>query len=494
MSSIKHDLIHGVFWSAVGRYSAVTISIVISMILARLLTPADYGVVSISVVLISFLQMFSTLGIGPAIIQRKDLNRKDLNSLFTFSLILGTVLALLFFGCSWLIARFYGNSLLVPICQIMSILIFFSSANMVPGALMSRDKRFKILAIRSLILQILTGAVAITAAYHGAGPYALLISPIITSLGIFIWNRHYYKVSVDLHFSIEPIRRIFSFSSYQFLFEFVNYFSRNLDKLIIGKFMNLAALGVYDIAYKLMSYPMMNITGVISPVIQPVLKDLQEDKPELSRKHAKIIKFIATISFPVGIICCFLSKEIIQVFCGDKWDAAIPIFSILALSLPFQMILSTSGSIFSVCYNTRLMFWTGIRNTATTVAGFLIAAFVFKTIEAMAWAWTITLIINFICTYWIMYKYALNAPIHSMLTELRHPCIIAGALAVLFYFLNNTHFGDAPLIPLIIKTAISLIVTLLLIQLTGQYNLIAMIRAKLHKRGTSEKQQQDSLA
>lgn len=481
MSDIRKSLLKGVFWSAVEKYSGLIISIVISMVLARLLGPKEYGVVAIATVIIAFLQMFCTMGIGPAIIQRKDLNEQDLNSIFTFSLSIGLALSALFFFSSWSIAAFYNNPQLIPVCQILSVALLSAAANMVPSALMNRDKRFKENAKRTLFFQIICGVAAIVAALNGAGVYALLISPVVTPIGVFIWNRQFYKVRIDWSYNLEPIKRIFSFSSYQFLSEFVNYFSRNLDKLIIGKFLSVDALGIYEKSYRLMQLPLQNVTGVISPVLQPILRDLQDDKADLGRKYAKIVKLVATISFPAGIILAFMSREVIFLFYGDKWEAAIPVFSILSLSLPLQMIFSTSGSMYLVCNNTKAQFWVGIRNTATTVVGFLIAAYFWKSIEAMAWAWTITLFLNFACSYYILYRYVMKVPITPLLQVMIKPFVYAVLLALVLWGLNSVDYGNGITLPLLVKGATSLILTLVLIQLTRQYDLVSLLKTRIKK-------------
>ncbi len=482
MPSIKQDMLHGVFWSAVEKYSGLVVSIAVSMVLARILSPAEYGVVAIATVIISFLNIFCTLGIGPAVIQKKDLTDKDIDSIFTFSLCIGIVMSVLFFCSSWFIARFYGNHLLVPICQILSIQVFFASANMVPNALMSKNKRFKEIARRTLTLQITSGVISIIAAFKGAGAYSLLISPVITSIGIFIWNRMYYRVHMDWKFNLEPVKRIFSFSSYQFLFSLVNYFSRNLDNLIIGKSMSVDALGVYEKAYRLMSTPLQNVTHVITPVLQPVLSDLQDDKYDLSQKYAKIIKFIASLSFPLGIILSGMSSEVIRLLYGGNWDGAIPVFRILALSLPLQMILSTSGSIFMAGNDTKEMFRSGLINTATTVMGFLIAAFVFNTLEAMAWAWTITNAINFCVTYYFLYGRVLKTSIVPMLKELIHPAICAFLVFILLYLENTLITLDNLLVLAIIKGCSSSLLAVLYTQLSGQYDIIGFIKSNFSKK------------
>lgn len=478
MSNIKQELFKGVFWSAVEKYSGLVVSLIVSMVLARLLSPKEYGIVAIAGVFISFLQIFCTMGIGPAIIQRTDLTDKELDSIFTFTLSIGSILALLFFCSSWGIASFYDNQQLVPVCQIMSIQLLAASANMVPSALMTRDKRFKDIAKRTLTLQILTGSVSVIAALKGAGVYALLISPLLTAIGIFLWNRKYYKVRIDYSYDTKPIKKIFSFSFYELLFNIVNYFSRNLDKLIIGKSMNVDALGIYEKSYRLMQLPLQNITFVISPVMQPVLRDISHDKQELANKYAKIVRFIATLSFPIGIILYGMSYEVIHFFYGSKWDAAIPVFKILCLSVPLQMIFSTSGSMFRLCQDTKAQFWIGIRNTITTIIGFLIAVYFWNTIESIAWAWTITLCLNFVCSYYIMYKHVLHVSIIPFLKEFKNPTIIVIFLYLTLWLLNQHTYGEWLIVPILIKSTTSLLLTLALVQLLGQYNIIKTIKTK----------------
>lgn len=481
MPSIKQEMTRGVFWSAVEKYSGLVVSIIVSMILARLLSPEEYGVVAIATVIIHFLQMFCTMGIGPAIIQRRDLSNNDLNSIFTFSLSIGVFLACLFFFGSWCIASFYENELLVPICQILSIQVFFAAANMVPSALMNRNKRFKEIAKRTLLLQSTSGVLSIIAALSGAGVYSLLISPVITAVGIFIWNRHYYKVSIDWRYNLEPIKRIFSFSIYQFLFDFVNYFSRNLDKLIIGKYISVDALGVYEKSYRLMQLPMNNVTAVINPVLQPVLNGLQDDKQELSRKYLKLVKIIAAISFPMGILLAGMSEEAIRIFYGGKWDAAIPVFRLLALSLPLQMIQSTSGAIFLVCGATKDQFWVGIRNTVTTILGFVLAIIYFGTIESVAASWTISLLINFILTYYHLFAKVLKTSVMDFYKKLIKPIFTFVSIAVIFGGIVLFVPEVDTFYSLIIKVLCTVPVALVTIQLTGQLDIKSQVTKILHK-------------
>lgn len=478
MSSLKQELIKGVFWSAIEKYSSLALNIIISMVLARILTPQEYGVVSIATVLIAFLSMFATMGIGPAIIQRKDLNQIDLDNIFTFSLIVGAILSSVLFLLSDIIANYYNEEALSNICKILSFSLFFSAANMVPNALMAKNQRFKEIAKRTLLLLCISGPVSIIMALYGLGVYSLLVSPIVTSVGVFYFNQRFYPCKISRKFSITPVKSIFGYSAFQFLFELINYFSRNLDKLIIGKYISVTSLGYYDKSYRLMLLPLNNITSVIGPVIQPVMSNIQNEKNEIAQKYSKIISIIAIFSFPLGIYLYFTAYELVFFFYGNQWDAAIPSFKILALSIPLQVILCTSGSIYQAANATKPLFFVGLRNTCFTVLGFLFACFYFGTIEAVATSWAITTVANFISSYLTLYCSVLKSSFKMVLKCLLHPVLCSGILIVAFLLIPNIYNWA---LSLIIKTLMIFIVTVFYIQFSGIFDIWAKTKSLIHQ-------------
>ena len=481
MGSIKKELAKGVAWTGLSAYTGQILGIIITMILARLLSPTEFGLIALATVVSSFLGMLSTMGIGPAIIQRKDLTQDNLNSIFTFTLIVGLTLGIILFCSSWPIAAFYEDERLIPITQIMAVLLFLGPANMVPEALMNKNKRFKENAERSILLQVISGAIAIYAAWNGAGVYSLLIAPFFTSVGTFIWNRRFYKVYIDWHLNIEPIKRIFSFSFYQLLFDTVNYFSRNLDKLIIGKYLSMDDLGLYEKSYRMMQMPLHQITFVITPVLHPLLKDFQNDLNEIHNKITKLIRFLATISFPVGITLSCCSEEIITFMYGNKWEAAIPIFQVLALSVPLQLVFSSTGVVYLVCNNTKLQFWIGIRNTITTIAGFIIALYFWGTTISVAWSFVITMHINFFISHYVMYKYALKKEWYDIYKNLAKPLCILLVLALYFYAINLFISDYNIIIRGTIKIAGAGIISALMIQSMGLIDLSSKFKQIMNK-------------
>ena len=234
--SIKTEMLHGVVWSAIEKYSGLLVQLLITAVLARLLTPTDFGVIAIATVITTFFNMFTDMGIGAAIVQNQTLTREDLRSLFSFSVYAGVILAVLFFFSSYLISSFYDNALLLPICQLLSLNLLFAAWNMVPNALIRKAKRFKFIAVRSFALLVVCGILSVSVALVGGGVYSLLITPILSSLAIFLVNYRQYPIKFSLSVRKKSLAKVFSFSIFQFLFSFVNYFSRNLDKLILGKY------------------------------------------------------------------------------------------------------------------------------------------------------------------------------------------------------------------------------------------------------------------
>jgi O-antigen/teichoic acid export membrane protein len=161
------------------------------------------------------------------------------------------------------------------------------------------------------------------------------------------------------------LRQIFSYSAYQFLFNIINYFSRNLDKLLIGKYMGMSPLGYYEKSYRLMMLPLQNITQVITPVMHPIFSDYQNDLERLASGYERIVRFLAFIGLPLSVLLYFTASEVTLIIFGDQWIPSIPIFQILTLSVGIQIILSSSGSIFQAAGDTKSLFVCGLFSSAS---------------------------------------------------------------------------------------------------------------------------------
>lgn len=472
MSTLRQQMISGVMYTAVAKYSGIVISLVVMAVLARLLTPDDFGVVAIASVFIAFFELFTNIGFSSAIIQHKELTDKDLSNIYSFTLWMGLTLSLLFFASSWGIASYYDNPALRSICQILSVNLFLSSASMVPNTLFYREKQFKLLAIRTLCIQIATGATAILAACQGAGLYTLTIQPLLSGLLLYLISIRYHPVRPSLTLGLESIRKIWGYSLYQFLFNIINYFTRNLDKLLIGKFLGMDLLGYYEKSYRTMMLPVQNITYVVTPVLHPILSDYQKDLGQLRASHEKIVRLLALIGFPISVLSCFCANEAILILFGDQWQASVPAFQILSFTIGIQLVLSSSGSFYQSGGDTRSMFHCALFAATTSALGLLVSLLFFKTLEAVAWSILITFLLSFVQCYGLLYRKVFGQGAGSFYRTLASPLALSVVQLGALWLLNRYVTSDFLLVSLVQKCSVFLIVAAIYLRLSGEYRLL----------------------
>lgn len=485
MSDVKKNLISGVAYTAVAKYSGILISLLVTAILARLIAPEEFGIVAIATVIIAFFAIFCDLGIAPAIVQKQDLDSKDLSNIFSFTIWMGLFLTLCFFFSGSIIANYYDKAILKPICQILSLNLLFASLNIVPNALLFKNKQFKFIAYRTLIVQIVAGVFAVVAALLLPSEYkiyALLFNPVISSIALFILSYLKYPQKFTFTFGTSSLKKIFSFSAYQFMFNVINYFSRNLDKLMIGKYLGMNPLGFYEKSYRLMMLPLQNITAVISPVMHPIFAEFQNDLKKLSDSYVKVIKFLALIGFPLSILLFFTSRELVLIVFGSQWMPSVEAFQILSISVGIQIILSTSGAIFQAANSTKVMFLSGVLSTALTIGGLCLGLFYFESIEGVALCILISFALNFIQCYLLLYKVTLKLSIWPFVKQLISPLILTAILFLPLFFLDKYTSELNIIVSFIIKCAACTIVWAVYVQLRGDYDLLGKIKSIIRRK------------
>lgn len=423
--------------NAIGKYTRIGLSVLVSAILARLLSAEDYGVVAIIMAFSAFFGTFSDMGFGTAIVQKKDLTDDDLNNIFSFSVYVGLILMILFSVLSYPISLFYKNPEFVKLGILLSFQLLFCSLDMVPNGVLSRDKKFTTISIGTVVIYVATSAVTILLAKLGLKYYALVIQSIISSLFLLIWDFSFANVRLGfrVRFDFGSIRKILNYSSYQMAFNFVNYFSRYLDSLLTGKYIGAADLGYYNKAYSLILYPVNNISGTISPVLHPILSDYQDRKDIIFEKHVKLVKLLACIGLFIAAVFFLAADEIIGIMYGDKWQNSITCFRILSLAIVPQMINGSAGSIFLSLGSTKLLFINGCINSAVTIIAIMIGVFWGKTIEILSICVAIAYIFHFVSASFMLshygFKYSLPKYCKAFIPEI---CIFIVMTAAVLLF------------------------------------------------------------
>lgn len=365
------------------RYANVAMQIVLTAVLARLLTPQEFGTVAIVSVFTSFFAVFADLGIGPAIVQFPDLEESDINALFSFSALVAIVASIAFFFLSWPIAAIYGDPQLIPLFHLTSAAVFFSTINMVPNGLLLQNKQFGTIGGGVIVATLVSGIVGVGAAVFGLGCYALVAQSIVLSAATFFWNLAHTKVGFGFTGMRSSLKRIANFSGFQTAFQFVNYFSRNLDNLLTGAFMGPETLGQYDKAYKLMQMPSTYLSGIFSSVLQPYLAAYSNELDRVYDFWIRMSKFLAILGIWASLIIFFCAEDIVLILYGPQWIPSIPALQMLSLSIALQMVNSTGGAILQSIEHTDYLFASGLIDACISVACILVGVMVFKRIDAL---------------------------------------------------------------------------------------------------------------
>lgn len=454
-----------VVWTAAAKYTTAVLQLVFAAILSRILTPDQYGTVAVITVFSVFFQLFCDMGFGTAVIQDKGLTEKQTNDIFSWTLYLGLTLQLLFIGASFPISYFYDDPIYIPLGIILSLSLLINAMNMIPNAVMLKQKRFKIITVRTICSQVVTSLLTVFLAYKGWGVYAIVFQTLLSSLIIFLWNEFTIKLKFNYTPEIGVIKRIWGYSVYQFLAQLLNYFNRNLDNLLIGKFLSKADLGQYNKSYTLMQMPISYIPGVVGPALHPILSDHQKDPQYIYDSYMRIVKLLSLIGCFISIWLYYTGDELIIILFGNQWYPAIMPFKILALSVWFQLLINTVGPIFQSIGNTKLLFKTCVLSTIIIVSLIALGCF-WGSIVSVAVCVTIAYVLNFFIGYFFLIRVGFNQSFCRFVFLFRYEVVFFMVLFLLTYIqLNIPHL----LVSLCVKTGMLVCIYIMLLFITGQY-------------------------
>lgn len=429
--SFKKQFINGTFYIAIAKYAGIVISIGITSVLSRLLVPSDFGIIAIATIFINFFALITTMGIAPAIVQNRNLNNEDIRSLYSLTFYLAFIFSFIFVLITPLIASFYDNEKLENICFVLAVNIFFSVITIVPNSLLLKAKKFKFIAVRTVLIQMLIGAISIIWAFNEGGVYTLLINPVIGSVLIYFVTLRAERIKFSMYVRRRSVEKIISFSIYQMLFNIINLLYRNVDKLLIGKCFNMVELGYYEKSYRLMMLPLENVSNVITPVLHPILSEYQNNVPFIYSKYKTLVSFLAWIGFPLSAFLYYSSSEIILILFGKQWEASIPVFRILSLSVGLQLIQSAIGSIYQVTNQVKKMFIVSLLSMFLILLAVGIGLY-FRSLPYMAWCIVGAFLLTFVIYHFVLIKLVLKEKISSFIKILLLPLFYTILLIVLY--------------------------------------------------------------
>ena len=371
-NNLRNKSVEGVFWSSIDQVLTQVFTFVFGVILARLLSPDEFGLIAMIGVFTGFLTVFSKLGFSGALIQRKSINELHLSSVFWLNVLSGFVMMLILFFISPIISNFFNEPKLVHLTMLISITFFIGAFNDVHRALLYRDMKFKALTIIDNLSILISGIVAIVMAFIGFGVWSLAVRAVVATIigvvGMWMYERWHPKFI----FHPKAVKELLKFSMNLLGFRILNYWVRKADNLIIGKCEGSEALGLYNRAYTLMLLPLIQITGVLNRVMFPALSKMQEDTVRVKRVFLQANRMIAFLTMPLVVILFVLAEPIILTLYGEQWAASIPVFQILCIIAIIQPNRSTMGWIYTSQGRTDIQFKWSIISGITAITAFLI--------------------------------------------------------------------------------------------------------------------------
>jgi O-antigen/teichoic acid export membrane protein len=358
-------------WIATSQGVKVLLQFVSVAVLARLLTPRDYGLIAMVFVVGNLVALLRDMGTSAAIVQDRELTAETTNAVFWINVGLGTFLSLALFAVSGLIANAFRNDAVLPLLWALAPSFLITSTGAVPRALMERKSAFAKIAGIEIATALLGLAVTVFAAWLGAGAMSFIygsLSMAALSTAAF-WIASKWKPSRIA--GSKRLGALLSFSGHLSAFNFINYFARNADSFVIGRYLGAAALGIYSNAYKVMLFPLHNMTFVANRALYPVMCR-QDNTADMRTLYFKSLSAIALLTAPLMAGIFVLREPFIDMFLGPRWHDVAAVLVWLAPVGFLQSLVSTTGTVSMVRGRTDILLRIGVVNGLLQVASFLI--------------------------------------------------------------------------------------------------------------------------
>lgn len=332
MSNLKRQGTKAFIWDFFGKMAIHGMGFVVTIFLARLLEPSDFGLIAMIMVIIGIATVFTDVGLGAALIQRKRVLPIHYSSVFYFNILVGFLLTLLtYLSASW-VSNFYNSEQLLPITQVMSLLFFINAFSSVQSTRLRKELNYPLLTKVSFISSLLSGIVGVSLAFWGAGVWSLVIQTLAMGIiyNILIWSEGHWRPSLE--FSGKALKQLWGFGFRMFLSGMLDAIFMRIDFLIIGKLFPVATLGYFQRAKSLNGMVVQYSSGSLMAVLFPVLSKVQNDLPRFQNIILKSLGIISFITFMLLGGLYLISEELIVLLFSEKWLPSVDMFKILVLS------------------------------------------------------------------------------------------------------------------------------------------------------------------
>jgi O-antigen/teichoic acid export membrane protein len=325
-------------WLAAGKFLGQLINWAITLVVIRLLTPADYGLMEMANLFIAILTLLNEMGLGTAIIQAEEIEQDSLQQIFGMIILINAGLFFLLFLASPLVALFFGEPQLIPIVRLLAVQFLFIGLSIVPQSLLERDMRFKERSIVDFVSNLVGGFITLGLAVTGYGVWALVWGSIILfltkTIGLHLFSPFLQRPS----FSFKGMRHFISFGGYIMATRVIWYLYSQADVFIIGKILGKELLGLYAVGKHVAQLPSLKISPIVNQVVLPSFSRIQKDLEQVAYYLQKGIRILSFFAFPVFWGISSIAPELVAVVLGERWMPASKTLIWMSFILPLVMI------------------------------------------------------------------------------------------------------------------------------------------------------------
>lgn len=389
------NLLNNAKWNALSQFIKIGVQLINIVFLAKIIPPEEYGLMAMALVIVNLGTLLRDLGTSSAVIREKELSNELVNTVFWLNIFMGISLAIVVCVFSSLIAKLFHQEKLVFVLISISIIFPLSSCATAHLALLQRESKFKAISYIEIFSSLVSVTVAIISAFKGFGVYSLVLQSVIMNLisAVLFWKLSNWRPLTNQFINIVEIKKILNFTMNLSLFNIINFFARNADSFIIGRYMSAAILGGYNLAYRIMLFPLQSLTFVATRSLYPILSHHQDNNQKVSSVYLNCLFVVLLISAPLMSGIAVISEPFVYWVFGPQWQITADVLTWLAPTSILQSILSTTGSVFMAKGRTDVLFRLGIYGTILQVTGFIIG--VQYDIETFVKIYLIANILNF---------------------------------------------------------------------------------------------------
>lgn len=336
--SLRSQALSGFRWTASVRMLSQVITWAITIFVVRLLSPTDYGLLAMATVFIGFLQMFSEFGLGPALVQKADLDERTLRQTFGIVLVLNLTLAAVLALAAPFIGAFFDEPRVVPIIRVLALQFVIGAFDVIPNVLLQRRMEFRKRSLLDLTGAILASVTTLAMAFAGAGVWALVVGSIAGQIWKVIGINYLAPFLYWPELSMKGMRSLLTFGGHLTAAGAIGAFVSQIDVIICAKVLGNEILGIYSIGVQLASLPNEKIAGLVNQVAFPTFSRMQHDVRNVGEKVLLGIRLLSFFAFPVLWGISSIAPEIVEVVLGAKWMQAVVPLQVLALIIPLRII------------------------------------------------------------------------------------------------------------------------------------------------------------